>query len=149
MTRIDLKHLEDFSPFHVYVWGYYNTEEPAIGSDEVSEAIKTNRLRDTPCEFEDSREEHIQRIAYMVENPDRTPIHIDVGVPALSYSPEWLVQDGHHRLAAAFYSGRSWIEAEIDGDLDYAVELFELHGLVEEEWSLTTARTEGSGREFE
>ena len=70
---------------------------------------------------------HNRRVAYLVANPDITPIEIDVGVPEVSGMlgrVPWFVQDGNHRLAAAIYRGDSYIEATVAGSVRYAESLF-------------------------
>lgn len=70
-------------------------------------------------------EDHAGRIAYLVRNRASDPISIDVGCPALGYwGPKWMVVDGNHRLAAAIYRGDLTISALVDGQLDWALELF-------------------------
>lgn len=66
---------------------------------------------------------HAGRIAYFVKHGWKDAIHIDVGVPSLGCHVWWPVQDGNHRLAAAIYRGDKTILANVDGSVDYAVEL--------------------------
>ena len=42
---------------------------------------------------------------------------------------EWIVEDGNHRLAAAFYREDDRIEVSIGGDIDYAEEVLGIEGL--------------------
>jgi hypothetical protein len=58
---------------------------------------------------------HIERVAWLVVYGWEDPIEIDVGVPFLGCFPEWIVQDGNHRLAAAIYLGRKTILASCGG----------------------------------
>lgn len=37
---------------------------------------------------------------------------------------DWIIRDGNHRLAAAFYRGDSTIRANVSGSQEYASELF-------------------------
>lgn len=55
-------------------------------------------IRNIPC----SKEDHIRRIAYLVENEDYKPI-------TLRKVGKWPIKDGSHRLAAAIYRGDQWI----------------------------------------
>jgi hypothetical protein len=142
MTRIPLKQLAEYNPFKNIIWEGLTSP---ITLDEVTEAIQAGRFLSTPSAS--TREEHIQRVAYLVLNVDQTPIDIDVGIPVLNYVPLWPILDGHHRLAAAFYSKDSHIEAAIQGDLTHAVEMFELYHSEEE--LLVTTRTSSQVRGFE
>jgi len=90
-----------------------------VTQESVREALAAGRLVSQP-----GTRDHAGRIAYLVLNEAADPIEVDVGVPVLRYWPDWIVLDGNHRLAAAIYSGRSHIAAEVAGQLDYAEELF-------------------------
>lgn len=72
------------------------------------------------------RQFHIRRIAYLVVHGWRGAILLGVGVPAFGRQPDWIVEDGNHRHAAAIFKGDTHILAEICGDLDYAKELLGL-----------------------
>lgn len=69
-------------------------------------------------------DDHAARVAFLVENESLDAIEVDVGVPVLNYWPNWMVQDGNHRLAAAIFAGRELIPATVGGQLDYAKRLF-------------------------
>lgn len=58
---------------------------------------------------------HVERVAWLVVYGWDDPIEIDVGVPSLGCFPDWIVQDGNHRLAAAIYLGRRTILASCGG----------------------------------
>src|SRR4051812_28939540 len=58
-------------------------------------------------------DDHAGRIAFLVEHPATDAIEVDVGVPVLNYIPNWLVQDGNHRLAAAMFAGKTEILASV------------------------------------
>lgn len=67
---------------------------------------------------------HANRIAYLIRKGWSDAIEIDVGIPSLGYSPEWMIIDGNHRLAAAIYRKDKSILATVGGCLDYALKLF-------------------------
>jgi hypothetical protein len=48
---------------------------------------------------------------------------IDVGVPSMGCCPSWIIDDGNHRLAAAFFCHYEWIEALLSGSTDRMREL--------------------------
>jgi hypothetical protein len=112
------------NPFKISIWG---TKYP-VSYKEIEKAIKINYTFPTPySSFLDpprwSKNKHIGRIAYLVLNPDLTPIEIDLGIPTLGYSPEWVVVDGNHRLAAAIFRGDKTINATCSGEVDLIKEL--------------------------
>lgn len=67
---------------------------------------------------------HAGRIAWLVENPDTRPIHIDVGV---LLAPSWIIEDGNHRLYAAWMRGDDTISAEISGSYEKSLEMLGLY----------------------
>ena len=69
---------------------------------------------------------HAERIAYLVGIPAQDAITIDVGVPQLGFVPEdeIVVEDGNHRLAAAWYRGDNGIAVEFSGSVDRFHSLF-------------------------
>ena len=72
------------------------------------------------------RQFHVRRVAHFVVNDWTDAISIDVGVPDLGCHVDWIVIDGNHRLAAAFYRGDETIEGNVSGDLDRASQMFGL-----------------------
>ena len=70
-----------------------------------------------------SREEHVKRVAYLVVNGWDDNICIDVGIPEMNCYIDWIVMDGNHRLAAAFFRGDADIGCDICGSNGYAEEL--------------------------
>lgn len=85
----------------------------------IKNAIEKRRFVDSP-----GTKDHAARIAYFVENPPEDAIEIDVGVPSMGFYPEWIINDGNHRLAAAIFSGQKHILADVSWSIDYAFELF-------------------------
>ena len=93
----------------------------SVSLDEVRLAIKN-------CDFVEPRdsqntEDHAGRIALLVVKGWDDPIDIDVGCPILSYWPDWIIQDGNHRTAAAIYLKKRYIKASVAGQMDYAKKL--------------------------
>lgn len=107
------------SAFTNYAWGDLSEQESPIKMEEVEQAIKDNRLT-PPGEFVDhpegeqrcnindcSRDQHIQRIAWFVQNFDED----NPDVPCLGFSsidasdPSSSVMAGNHRLCAMIYKG--------------------------------------------
>ena len=102
-----------------------------ITIEEVQAAIAENRFclkYHSPVKWTGegglTRQEHIERVAFLAVHPSSHPIEIDVGVPALGSYCDYPLQDGHHRLAASIIRGDQLILANVSGQLDYAAELF-------------------------
>ena len=101
-----------------------------ITKKEVATAIRKKKFVKEPIlldilhdAVEPTRSRHIERIAYLVENYDGVPILLDVGEPSLGCTVPWLIEDGNHRLAAAFYRKEKTILALVLGNIDYAKEI--------------------------
>ncbi|MHD0644459.1 hypothetical protein ACYPKM_02330 [Pseudomonas aeruginosa] len=101
----------------------YGTKWPwgcVVHKKDVEKALSEGRLVDQPGTFD-----HAGRIAYLVANRDENPINIDVGIPSIGFiGPVWPITDGNHRFGAALFRGDEHINADIDGSLDRACELF-------------------------
>jgi hypothetical protein len=118
--------LKDHNPFRRPIW--YGCETP-IRKLEVTKAIIEKRFNRIPYRSPYStnnkyfsRQEHIERIAWLVVHPHSRPIKMDVdNLPRDGY-----IEDGYHRLAAAYYRGDKTILADISGDCEYAEEVLEL-----------------------
>lgn len=125
--QIAVKSLKPWSAFIYPVW---EGMESPITYTEVAQAVSSLDLRseawfsrdasDWPC----SRQQHVQRVAYFVVYPCLEPIKIDVSYSLFGTLPQWIVKDGNHRLAAAFYRGDEFIEADLMGDTALIKELF-------------------------
>ncbi len=102
-------------PFRSRPWGV------PVRPRDVWEALASGRLVATP-----GGDDHAGRIAWLMIHPSQEPIEIDVGVPHLGCHVDWLVQDGNHRLAAAFMRRESSIMACVSGDLRTAHDLFDI-----------------------
>jgi len=120
----DLAKLQEYAdPFVSVVW--HNLESP-ITREEVALAITEGRLlaEQHPdfsyglCGKEWGRQEHIERVAYLVVNPSPEPIWLDVGCEDLGCYVSWIIQDGNHRMAAALYRGDTTIRVSAGGDMD-------------------------------
>jgi hypothetical protein len=128
MALLPVSALLDWSPFDHYVW---DITRP-VTKDAVGKAIAENRFRPVPLDLNTTLEMdmesrtayHIERIAHLVQAGWEDEIDVDVGVPALGYHPDWIVQDGNHRLAAAIYRGDESIAVSVAGQLDFAAALF-------------------------
>lgn len=96
-----------------YVWGIKVTDA------EIETAILQGRLIDSPLfpQEEWTREQHIERIAWLVLNPATDPIEVDVGIPFMGFVPENPIQDGNLRFAAALYRKDPWILATLSGQV--------------------------------
>lgn len=92
-----------------------------VAFSDVESAVKDGRFIG-PTESEGC-DDHSGRIAFFVRYGWCNPIEVDVGVPICSYFPEWIVQDGNHRLAASIYMRNRYILASVGGQLDYARKL--------------------------
>ncbi len=125
--KIKLDKLEPWNPFESCVW--VGISKP-IRKEEVSVALECMTLRSEPIPDWNfispaaSRDEHVKRVAFFVINKDNNPIQIDVGVPELGCHVSWIIIDGNHRLAAAFYRNDLEIEADVSGSLNKINEMF-------------------------
>lgn len=120
MAEIQLKYLQNFSPFDYTVWGGLNRP---ITREEVQKAIEEKDFRDKPLGHQGLRIDHIRRVAYLEAHPDPTPLSLDVG------DSSWIVIDGNHRLGAAIFRGDETIEVEVSGEVSLIEALYrgELH----------------------
>lgn len=122
--KVHISTLEPWNPFCNVVWA---SLDRSITKEEVQQAIDANNLRPEPVEnhldVNTPREEHIKRVAYLALNGWNDNISIDVGVPEMSCHVSWIVCDGNHRLAAAFFRGDEYIDCDISGSVAYAKEL--------------------------
>lgn len=122
---IPLESLQPWNPFEHAVWR--NLVRP-ITREEVRLAIERGRLRRTQLGVgreTTTRRAHVNRVAYLVVNPSDDPIDIEVGVPELTgREVDWVIQDGNHRLAAAFYRGDAKVRVDIGGSIAHASKLF-------------------------
>ncbi len=115
---IPLKRLKQYNPFKSTVWDGLKTP---ITKKEVQEAIRESNCLETPLvPFSGTREQHVARIAFLATNLvdwQHRALLVDVGVPSLGFFPNWIIEDGNHRLAAAFYLGLKRIKVSPCGDV--------------------------------
>lgn len=120
--KIPLEKLKDYNAFEIPIWN--KCKNNLITRKQVQEAIRKKNFCNYPPGPDATRSEHARRVALLVVCLDLTPIELDIGVPELGCENSYWVQDGHHRLAAAFFRGDQFIEANISGSCNYAHELF-------------------------
>lgn len=102
------------------IWYVIDDNSP-ITKEEIKEKLEKNDFEEQPydveknrCKSMNTREYHIKRIAYLVQNYcNISPIDIEI-VNDWDFS----IEDGNHRLAAAIYRGDKYIEANIFGFID-------------------------------
>lgn len=126
MVRLDkLFGLSD--PTHCFPWGTMVTGDDApITRGEIREQIPfaLEKVYSSDfCEEDWTREEHIRRVAYLVINGWSDPISLNLGCPSFGPTPDWVIEDGNHRVLAAWYLGDSEILAGISGEIDYINEV--------------------------
>jgi hypothetical protein len=119
---LELERLEAWNPFKRTVWP--GLEKP-VTEAEVLKQIDLRSLYRFPIVQNWTmkpvlRVVHVARIAYFVVRGWRKPIDIDVGVPEMNCHVDWIIVDGNHRLAAAFFCRDESILACISGSLEYA-----------------------------
>ena len=117
IVNVPVAGLVPYSPFFNDVW---ECDSP-IRKEEVQGALDEGLLLATYKTARRFREEHIQRIAFLVAHGWDDAIEIDVGVPERGYHNPWWILDGNHRLGAAIFRGDDQILAEISGSLEYAL----------------------------
>lgn len=124
--KIPLSKLEPWSPLMRHCW--IGLDSP-VTREEIRLAVSTDDLRCEPVPVYDwskppiPRIEHVRRVAYFVVYATQEPIELDVGVPELGWYPSWIIEDGNHRLAAAFFRGDKEINASVSGSIAHAKEL--------------------------
>lgn len=95
-----------------WIWGSHGVTreavEMAVKAKHFESEVKHNKHG-----FEKSAY-HCQRIAYLVEHKDTTPIHL---YGAGMWGVPFIVENGNHRLAAAIVRGDKTIRATMSGDV--------------------------------
>lgn len=129
--RLPLSLLPD--PFESVVWRGLTTP---ITRQEVQQALDSGCLLSTPLLNSGAvinfptRQEHIERIAHFVVHGWGDSIDIEP-------SPgDWPIQDGNHRLAAAFFRGDPEVSVVVFGIMEHIREMFgdEIGDAVAKEW---------------
>lgn len=119
---ISVEKLKKFcNPFNGCCWK--DLEYP-LSKTEIKKQLLWNTIHPDDAYNKNSRQDHIERIAWFVINSWTKPIDIDVGVPSLGCYPKWLIQDGNHRFAAAIIRGDKTIEATMSGSINLIKEMF-------------------------
>lgn len=72
---------------------------------------------------EESRQRHIEKVAYFALNDIEKPINIDVGIPHMGCFVEHIVDDGNHRLAGYIFKKAPTIPAWVSGSIEHAQEM--------------------------
>lgn len=90
-------------------------------TEDVKKAIEEKRFCAEPyleqtC-FRWPTSKHIERIAYLAVHGWTDPLHVDVGIPSLGFMPACPVTDGNHRLAAAMYAKKRYVDCSISGEV--------------------------------
>lgn len=76
--------------------------------------------KNLPITPEESRINHIKKIAYFATHDIESAISLDVGIPSMNCYVAHMVDDGNHRLAGAIIKGDSTIKATVGGSVDHA-----------------------------
>lgn len=63
---------------------------------------------------------HAMRVAWLYHHGWEDVISLDVGIPSLGFTPEWIIGDGNHRLYAAILREDDEIHCSASGQIDYA-----------------------------
>ena len=115
---LDLEVIKELNPLEQTTWAEITSP---ITTQEIKEAIDNNKLLNKYYQGDRDwdRNDHVERIAYLVVNKSDVPIDIDVGIPGM-FQVTYIIQDGYHRLAAAYYRGDKTILATISGSVKYA-----------------------------
>jgi len=123
---LPLRALAPWNPFDDTVWP--GLAEP-ISYEEVEEAVGEERVR-CECipeeEYDDDvpRGTHIARIAWFVLHGIDDPIVVDPTALERYSRDAWIVLDGNHRLAAAFFRDDDTIPVHVLGGIEKAEDLF-------------------------
>ena len=108
-VRVALADLDQHNPLKHAIWSWLDSP---VTREEIASYIERKRFRTKPYPIFGepgwsqgmyTRENEIARIAYLVVNPDPTPIQIYLS---------GAMRDGLHRLAAAFYRGDTHIHVD-------------------------------------
>ena len=110
-----------------------------INYQEIAQCILENDLDKRPWDYGDNpvqacdkkydRLYHARRVSYLVVNPCNIPIELDVGIPGICY-PEFIIQDGNHRLASFIFRKEKYITITYSGDVNFFKELFPIRKIL-------------------
>lgn len=112
--------LEDLpNPFEDWPW-ISKEKEPPLTREEVVKAVLTRDIESlaypgpTYGFGEDwSREQHVARVAYFCIHGWKDEVWVEVHGPGMLE-----LVDGHHRVAAAWFRGKTTIRASVGGFID-------------------------------
>jgi len=121
VCKIDLdKFKKIYDPFNMDIWGIGIITKKMIEDHLIK--FKSNNLIFDGSEkkfgnwFNKSIGEHLDRICFLIKNFDESfPIDIDFGIKGYSGIN---VTDGNHRLIAAYYLNKKFINAVTCGSVD-------------------------------
>lgn len=122
MVQIALKYLKDYNPLGKQFWC-----NKRVTKTMVNACLKANKLENRPISEKHytNPHKHAARIAYLIKHGWEDAIHIDIGIPDM----DWLgssLDDGNHRLAAAFIRKDKFIDADVSGSVSFAKSLFKV-----------------------
>lgn len=98
-----------YNPIEHPPWIGIDRIDPADIAQAITSKKLDKRFSNSVSYSGQSKEYHIQRIAYLVFNPDSEPLIVE------PYRNEFDVVDGFHRLAAAIYRGDPTIKVAFGG----------------------------------
>jgi len=93
----------------------------------VHKRVRLNKGIDVPVMNDSSPWIHAGRIAHLVSHKWTDKIIIDVGVDD-KFNDQWLIYDGNHRVAAAWFRGDNMIDVEYAGCTRLFNKLFNCFG---------------------
>jgi hypothetical protein len=92
-------------------------QDNPVRREEIADKIAAGQFRD--AEGGQTRNQHLERIAYLVVHGCPWPIILQVTPPRRArekcMAPCWGMSDGFHRLAAAMYRRDEFILCQLDG----------------------------------
>jgi hypothetical protein len=110
-----------YNPYEVIPEGL----DKPITLEEVENSLKKGLYLEEPSASW-TRAKHIKRIAYLVIHPDTRPLSINIGNPEKNDTPDNILEDGFHLLAAAIYRKDTNILANLKGSEKALSSLFNI-----------------------
>jgi hypothetical protein len=133
MIHIQVSKLKELcDPYVYHPWGV------KVSKSKVQKAVNCGNSLEIPISSpkangrKPTANDHAARIAYFIVNGFEDPISLDVGIPSMGYSMDWILTDGNHRLAPAIFSNLATVPVEFSGEVEFFKELFGLS-----DWDLT------------
>jgi len=127
MIHVPVSKLKELcDPYLYHPWGV------KVPKSKVKKAVNCVNLLEIPISSlkangrKPTANDHAARIAYFIMNGFEDPISLDVGIPSMGYSMDWILTDGNHRLAAAIFSNLATVPVEFSGEVEFFKELFGL-----------------------